>query len=306
MTISSRYPFRSNYASLFGSKIHYIEKGSGRTFLFLHGNPTWSYIWRNVIPPVAEAARCIAPDLIGFGRSDRPDIGYTFREHYRYVEGLIEELKLKEIVLVGHDWGGVLGFNYALNYRANVRGIAFMESFPFTLEWKDFPPAFRRALKLFRTPELGKFLIMRMNLFVKRVIPAGVYGHLPKSVLRRYLEPFPTARSRLPVHVFPNELPIKGRKNDTYREIEWIEKSLPSITCPVLLLTCTPGGMIGKDRVGWLAERIGDLTVEDVGDGIHYMQEDNPAGIAGAIVSWAKKKNLLQAIEVEERPATRS
>jgi pimeloyl-ACP methyl ester carboxylesterase len=297
MPQSARYPFRSRYADLFGSKIHYIEEGSGRAFLFLHGNPTWSYLWRNVIPPIAERGRCIAPDLIGFGRSDRPDIGYTFREHYRYVEGFIEELQLKDFVLVGHDWGGVLGFYYALNYRANVSGIAFMESFPFTLEWKDFPPAFRKALKLFRTPELGKFLIMRMNLFVKRVIPAGVDMDIPKSVLHRYLEPFPTARSRYPVYVFPNELPIRGRRNTTYREIEWVEKSLPDISCPVLLLTCTPGGIIGKARAAWLAERIGDLTVKDIGHGIHYMQEDNPAGIADAIVKWATKKNLLQPAE---------
>lgn len=295
MPRSSGYPFRSRFADLFGSRIHFIEKGSGRPFIFLHGNPTWSYLWRNVIPPVAERGRCIAPDLIGFGRSDRPDIGYTFREHYRYVEGIIEELNLKDIVLVGHDWGGVLAFYYALNYRSNVRGIAFMESFPFTMELNEFPPAFRTVLRLFRTPELGKFLAMRLNLFVKRAIPAGIHRDLPKSVLRNYMKPFPTAKSRYPVYVFPNELPIKGRVNDTYREVEWMEGALPGIACPVLLLTCTPGCIIRKKRVEWLAERIGDLTVENVGPGIHFVQEDNPAGIADALVRWSGEKGLLGA-----------
>ena len=133
--ISAAFPFQSHYAEVLGSRMHYVEEGSGDPVLFLHGNPTSSYLWRNVIPHVSPLARCIAPDLIGFGRSDKPDIDYRFFDHARYVDAFIEALGLRNITLVVHDWGSALGFHYARRHESNVRGIAFMEAIVRPITW---------------------------------------------------------------------------------------------------------------------------------------------------------------------------
>lgn len=292
MTISADYPFESRYVDVLGAKMHYIEQGEGQTFLFLHGNPTWSYLWRNIIPPVSEIGRSVAPDLVGFGKSARPDMGYTFLEHYRYVEGFIEKMRLKDLILVIHDWGGALGFYYALNHPENVKGIAFMETFPFSVSWSEFPAGFGLGFRLFRTPIIGQFLIMRMNVFVNQVLPAAIHGKLSKEIHARYKEPFPTVKSRFPVYVWPNELPIDDRQGETYREIKRVEAALPDFGFPMLLFSATPGGLVPAERVEWFKQTIKDLTVKDIGLGIHFLQEDNPAGIASGIVEWAREKKL--------------
>jgi len=291
----AEFPFESRYVEVLGSRIHYIEEGRGRTFLFLHGNPTWSYLWRNVVPPVAERARCVALDLPGFGKSDKPDIGYRFQDHFRYVQGFINALGLRDMVLVGHDWGGALGFAYALRHRDNVRGIAFMETFPFVSRWEDFPPGFRLGFRMFRTPVVGRFLIMVLNVFVNRILPAAVHGALPREVLENYRKPFPTIRSRYPIYVWPNELPIEGRENEAFREIKKIEESLPSFEFPMLLVRATPGAVIPEAKAEFLKKRISDLTVSNIGNGLHYLQEDNPEGIARAILEWASARGLLES-----------
>ena len=293
MTISADYPFESRYVDVLGVNMHYIEQGEGQTFLFLHGNPTWSYLWRKVIPPVSKIGRSVAPDLVGFGKSAKPNIGYTFLEHYAYVEGFIGEMQLQDLILVIHDWGGVLGFYYALNHPENVKGIAFMETFPFSFSWSDFPLGFGLAFRLFRAPIIGKLMIMRMNMFVNRILPAATQRRLTKEVLERYKEPFPTVKSRRPVYVWPNELPIDDRQGQTYKEIKRVEAALPAFSFPMLLFASTPGGLIPPERVEWFRQKIRDLTVKDIGPGIHYLQEDNPAGIATGIIEWAKEKKLV-------------
>jgi pimeloyl-ACP methyl ester carboxylesterase len=293
MQISAEFPFESKFAEVKGSKIHYIEQGEGQVFLFLHGNPTWSYLWRNVIPPVARHGRCVAFDLIGFGKSDKPNSGYTFLEHYEYVEEFIDTLGLKDIILVGHDWGGVLGFYYALNHRDNVRGIAFMETFPFTFNWDYFPGGFRTGFKLFRTPLIGQFLIMVLNMFVNKLLPSAVYGELSKEIHQNYRRPFPTIKSRYPVYVWPNELPIEGRESKTFKAIKRIEESLSEFDFPMLLITCKPGGVLRKEKIDWLRSKIRNLTIKDIGHGIHFIQEDNPVGIAQAIIEWGKNNEFM-------------
>jgi haloalkane dehalogenase len=169
--ISPKYPFESKFIDINGSKMHYIDVGKGSPILFLHGNPTSSYLWRNIIPYLQPSARCIAPDLIGMGKSGKPDIDYTFEDHYDYLEKFIEKLNLKNITLVIHDWGSGLGFHYANKHRDNVKGIAFMEAMVKPLSWKDMPSDMRLPFRMLRTPFIGWLMISVGNIFVKKMIP---------------------------------------------------------------------------------------------------------------------------------------
>ncbi len=137
---SADYPFESHYREVGGARMHYVDEGEGPPFLFLHGNSTWSYMWRNVIPHLKQRGRCIAPDLIGFGKSDKPDIPYRYFDHYAYIEEFINKLGLKDIVVVLHDWGGGLGFNYAMHHPEHIKGLVFIETFVRTFDsWDDWP-----------------------------------------------------------------------------------------------------------------------------------------------------------------------
>ncbi len=179
-------------------------------------------------------------------------------------------------------------------HRENIKGIAFMETFPFSFPWSHFPSAgFRIGFRMIRTPILGKFMVMIMNIFVNQIIKTAVARGLSKEIHKKYKEPFPTIQSRYPVWVMPNELPIDGRKTEAYEEIKKIEKSLSEYNFPMLLFTATPGGLIHGDKIDWFKKTIKDLTVKDIGAGIHYLQEDNPNGIASGIIEWSKRKQLV-------------
>ncbi|MFQ5792226.1 MAG: haloalkane dehalogenase, partial [Acidobacteriota bacterium] len=166
-TISPAFPYESHYVEVHGSQMHYVDEGTGEPVLFLHGNPTWSYLWRNILPYLAPHARCIALDLIGMGRSDNPDIEYRFVDHARYVEGFIETLGLENITFVIHDWGSALGFHYAMRHEENVRGLAFMEAIITPVpSWDVFPAGFQTIFQGFRTPEVGWDMIVNQNIFI--------------------------------------------------------------------------------------------------------------------------------------------
>ena len=148
--------------------MHYIDQGKGDPVLFLHGNPTSMYLWRNVIPHLSNDARCIAIDLIGMGKSDKPDIAYSFFDHYAYLNEFIEKLGLKNITLVIHDWGSGLGFHYANEHRENIKGIAFMEAIIKTARWKDVPTQMKIAFRMMRAPFLGYLMVNVGNIFIKK------------------------------------------------------------------------------------------------------------------------------------------
>ena len=156
--ISANVPFESKYLEVHGSKIHYVDEGSGDPILFIHGNPSSSYIWRNIIPYLVPHGRCIALDPIGMGKSDKPDLEYRFFDHLKYVEGFIEKLDLSNLTLVIHDWGSGLGFHYAMRHESNVKGIAFMEAMVKPYTWGHFPTTQKIGLSMFRTPGIGWFL----------------------------------------------------------------------------------------------------------------------------------------------------
>jgi haloalkane dehalogenase len=172
--ISADFDFESKYVDVLGSKMHYIDVGEGDPVLFLHGNPTSSYLWRNIIPQLSSQARCIAPDLIGMGKSDHPDIPYRYDDQYRYLCEFIDALGIdSNLTLVIHDWGSGLGFRWAHDHEQSVKGIAFMEAMLAPLTWEAMPANFRPAFRMMRTPVVGWMMISVGNLFIKSNLHKG-------------------------------------------------------------------------------------------------------------------------------------
>ncbi|MCC7196382.1 MAG: haloalkane dehalogenase [Gemmatimonadaceae bacterium] len=268
-------------------RIHYVEAGEGRPILFLHGNPTSSYLWRNMLPAAARHGHAIAIDLMGHGWSDKPNIAYTFAEHAAVVRGVIEALALRDLVLVLHDWGGPLGFHYALETPDNVRAIAAMETFPWRLWWKDFPPPFRLAFRAFRVPALGFLLLQVLNLFVLRVLPAtaAVPGAISPEALAQYRAFYPTVASRKAVRRWPAMLPLDPAE-PTYAVLEGIERRLPTLDVPLLWLRATPGAITTPARLRWLEEQMPGIEIRDVGRAGHFIQEEVPDAITRALNVW--------------------
>jgi haloalkane dehalogenase len=291
--ISAAFPYESRFVEVQGSKLHYIEKGEGCPILFLHGNPTSSYLWRNVIPFVAPVGRAMALDLIGFGKSDKPPIGYTFQEHYAYVEAFIEALHLRKVTLVLHDWGSVLGLEYARRHPGNVRGVVFMEAivpplFP-ARDYAALDPGgelFRR----FRSAGEGRHLLIDQNYFIEQIVAnATLTRKLSQAELDAYRAPFLDPASRVPIYVFPNELPIGGVPARNVVVVDRIGHWLKTSDTPKLLLYVRPGGLITPDQAAWMGEHYRNIDLVFVGYGKHYMQEDQPEAIGRNIASWYRR-----------------
>jgi haloalkane dehalogenase len=286
-TVSSDFPFESHYVEVNGSKIHYVEEGLGDPILFLHGNPTSCYLWRNIIPYLAPVGRCIAPDLIGMGKSDKPDIEYRFFDHVRYVEGFIEQMDLKNLTLVIHDWGSALGFHYAMRNEGNVKAIAFMEAILTPVpSWEMFPLDFRKMFQGFRTPEVGWDMIVTQNIFVEQVLPGAVVRTLTEEEMNHYREPFKDAKSRKPVWRWPNEIPIEGEPKDVTETVEAFNRKLQESELPKLLFYAAPGGILPAPMVEWCKASLKNLKAVDIGPGIHFLQEDNPHLIGSELAKW--------------------
>jgi haloalkane dehalogenase len=285
-TISAEFPFKSKYLEVLGSKIHYVDEGSGDPILFLHGNPTSSYLWRNIIPHLAPFGRCIAPDLIGMGKSDKIESRYRFQDHYAYIEAFIKILALKNVTLVIHDWGSGLGFHYAMENEQNIKGIAFMESIIKPASWSGFPKDFKIGFKLMRTPWVGWFMISVLNVFIKQIMPKTILRSLAAAEQQQYSMPFQTIKSRRPIRQWPCEIPIDGKPADVHNIVMNYSDKLQTSVLPKLLLHANPGGLISNKEVQWCTEHFPNLQTIDIGKGIHYVQEDNPHGIGKAIATW--------------------
>ncbi len=287
--ISPAFPFESKYVEVLGSRMHYVEEGAGEPILFLHGNPTSSYLWRNVIPHVSALGRCIAPDLIGMGKSDKPEIEYRFFDHSRYVEGFIEALGLRNITLVVHDWGSALGFHYARRHEGNVRGIAFMEAIVRPLTWDEWPEQARQMFQAFRTPGVGEKMILEQNMFVEAVLPGAIFRKLSDEEMSRYREPYPDPKSRRPTWRWPNEIPIEGEPADVVETVQSYSDWLKRTPLPKLLLYAQPGAIM-RNMVSWCQENLPNLKSVDIGPGVHFVQEDRPHEIGEAIAAWYREE----------------
>lgn len=284
---SAAFPFESKFATVKGARMHYVEQGQGDPILLVHGNPTSSYLWRNVIPHLAPVGRCIALDLIGMGQSDKPAIGYRLFDHAEYFDGFIAALGLKRLRLVLHDWGGFLGMHYAGRHPDNVRAIAFMESVVKPIQMADRSEQFQRAFGMMRSPA-GKEKVLKENFFVERILPGSVSRKLTDAEMAVYRKPFATEPSRLPTWVFPNEIPIDGQPADVTAAVEAYDAALAQAGIPMLLLTFTPGAIITAPEIEWCKRQFPTLTVREMGKGIHFVQEDQPEAIGKAIAEWLR------------------
>ena len=281
--------YESQFVDVFGSKMHYVEEGEGDPILFLHGNPTSSYLWRHILPHLESGARVIAPDLIGMGKSDKPDLEYRLVDHVRYAEGFIEALGLQQVTLVVHDWGSALGFHYARRHETNVKGVAFMEAIVRSMTWAEWPHTVRPLFQAFRTPEVGWDLIVNKNVFVEQVLPGAIQRKLTDDEMQSYREPFIEPSSRKPVWRWPNEIPVDGHPEEVVHLVETYTSWLATSEGPKLLLYATPGALIRKEQVQWCRDHINNLETVDLGPGLHFVQEDRPDEIGRALREWYER-----------------
>ncbi len=281
------FSFEPRFVEVLGSKMHYVDEGEGDPILLIHGNPTSSYLWRNIIPHLTDDARVIAVDLIGMGRSDKPDIEYRFFDHVRYLEGFINELQLENITLVIHDWGSALGFYYAMRHQSNVKGVVFMEAILGPIpSWEVVPQPERDKFQAFRTPDIGRDLIINQNVFIEQFLPGGIVRKLSEEEMNHYREPFQQPSSREPVWRWPNELPIAGEPADVVEAAQAYNQWLQQTELPKLLFHATPGLIITPPVVEWSKQNLKNLQTVDLGPGIHFLQEDHPDAIGLAIAHW--------------------
>lgn len=280
------------HVPVLASSMAYRQRGpqDAPVVLFLHGNPTSSYIWRNIMPAVAGDKRAIAPDLIGYGQSGKPEIEYRFADHVRYLDAFIEAMKLDRFYLVAQDWGTALAFHFAARFPERVKGLAFMEFIrPFD-RWEDFHqnPQARATFRKFRTPGVGQDLIQRENLFLERILPGSIRRTLTDDELAAYRKPFPTEQSRKPIWRLANELPIEGHPEDVHRLLNEAHAALTTSTYPKLLFVGTPGAVVSPAFAKQFAAAQRNIRVIELGAGFHYLQEDHAARIGQELAEWLR------------------
>jgi haloalkane dehalogenase len=272
-------------------------RASGResapSVLFLHGNPTSSYIWRHVLPHVAAVGRCVAPDLVGFGQSGKPDIGYRFADHAGYLDAFLEAMAIESAYVVAQDWGTALAFDLAARRPSFVRGLAFMEFIRPMPTWADFhqSDAARTLFRQFRTPGVGETLIEDQNVFVERVLPGSVRRPLSEDERNAYVAPFPTPRSRRPIWRFANDLPIEGQPADVVARLTDAYQALRRSTYPKLLFVGDPGALVSPAAARQLCDELTDCTLIELGSGLHYLQEDHAETIGQAVAAWVATRH---------------
>ena len=286
--VATREPAKQR-VEVHGKRMAYVEAGAGETVLFLHGNPTSSYLWRNVMPQVAGHARCLAPDLIGMGDSEKLDGSrpgsYRFVEHRRYLDGLIEALDVGDrITVVGHDWGSALGFDWANRHRARVRAVAYMEALVRPLAWEEWPDLATPIFRGFRSPE-GEKMVLEKNVFVERVLPGSVLRGLGDEEMAVYRRPYATpGEGRRPTLTWPREIPLDGEPADVTAIAAGYAEWLAGSELPKLFVNAEPGAiLVGAQREfcrAWPNQT--EVTVA----GRHFIQEDSGEEIGRAIAAW--------------------
>lgn len=280
---------QQKFVSVLGSRMAYVEAGCGEPIVMLHGNPTSSYMWRNIIPHLDGLGRIIAPDLIGMGASDKlgPDVSdrYRFRCHRRYLEAFLAAVNVgNNIVFVLHDWGSALGFDWAYRHQARIAGLAFWEAMVRPRRWDDFPEFRRQQFSFVRSPE-GQRQVLQSNFFVEKVLPAGVLRHLSNDEMSAYRAPFSEpGDARLATAIWPLELPIEGEPADVVQVMKDYGAWLANSPLPKLFIDTTDGSLlIGTQREFC---RTWPNQTEVLVRGAHHAQEDSPKEIGTAVAEF--------------------
>jgi haloalkane dehalogenase len=277
------------YVEVLGRRMAYLEAGVGDPIVFLHGNPTSSYLWRAVIPHLEPLGRCLAPDLIGMGDSDKlPESGpgsYRFVDHRRYLDALLEQLGARErVTLVIHDWGSALGFDWANRHRDAVRGIAYMEAIVRPMTWAEWPESARGIFQAMRSPA-GEAMVLEKNVFVERILPASVLSPLDEETMAVYRAPFAEpGEGRRPTLTWPREIPFDGEPADVHDIVASYAEWLPTSPVPKLFVDADPGVILtGAPREfarTWANQH--EVRVP----GSHFLQEDSGPEIGRAVAEW--------------------
>jgi haloalkane dehalogenase len=290
--ISASMPYGKCFKSIKGKNIAYIDVGDGAPIVLLHGNPTSSYLWRNVVPHLEGTGRVIVPDLIGHGDSEKlPDSEgperYSFEITYEYLAGLLEELNITEdVTLVIHDWGSALGFHWAKHHPEAVKGIAYMEAIVCPVTWDDWPESARGIFKGFRSDK-GEDLVLQRNMFVEAVLPSSVIRQMGEEEMNQYRKAFTRVADRQPTLNWPRQIPIDGEPPHMVDLVasygEWMATNQE---LPKLFINADPGSILtGKARKfcrTWPNQK--EVTVA----GTHFIQEDSPVEIGIAVAEWLK------------------
>jgi haloalkane dehalogenase len=288
--ISAAEP-EKNFVEVHGKKMAYCEVGEGDPIIFQHGNPTSSYLWRNIMPHLANQGRCIAVDLIGMGDSDKLDNSgpdsYRFVEHRDYLSAAWEALGVRQnVTLVIHDWGSALGFDWAFRNQSAVAGIAYMEALTMPVTWDDWPDPATEIFRGFRSPA-GEAMVLDKNIFVERVLPASILRELSEEEMNVYRRPFlATGEDRRPTLTWPRQIPIDGEPEDVNKIVADYAAWMAANELPKLFINADPGAiLIGPQREfcrTWRNQT--EITVR----GNHFLQEDSPDEIGIAIAEWRR------------------
>ena len=286
MSISSLDPHPRRRTPVLDTQMSYVDTGTGRPVVFLHGNPTSSYLWRNIVTHVRDAARCLAPDLAGMGRSGRaPSGSYRFVDHSRYLDAWFDAVGLEEkVILVGHDWGSALAFHWANRHRDRIAGVVYMEAIVQSLTWDQWPSAASRIFQGFRSGS-GESMILENNLFVERVLPGSIIRDLTEQEMDVYRSPFlETGESRRPTLTWPREIPLDGQPADVVSIVDEYSAWLSGSQVPKLFVNAEPGAILTGSQRDFC--RTWPNQTEVTVKGVHFVQEDSPDEIGDAIIRW--------------------
>jgi len=289
--ISAAFPYKKQRRRVLGREMAYVEVGEGDPIVLLHGNPTSSYLWRNVLPHLQSLGRCIAPDLIGMGDSDKlPNSGpgsYRFVEHRRYLDALLETLDVHErITFVIHDWGSALGFDWANRHREAVKGIAYMEAIVQPQGWDHWDNLNARPILKALRSEDGEAMVLQDNFFIEQILPKAILRTLSDEEMAEYRRPFAEpGEGRRPTLTWPREIPIEGEPTDVSAIAAAYADWLASSNAPKLFVKAEPGLLVAGGANLDFARRLPAQTEVTV-PGLHFLQEDSPNEIGRAIASW--------------------
>jgi haloalkane dehalogenase len=286
--------YEKKFLQVLGYTMAYVEVGQGDPIVFLHGNPTSSYLWRNIIPHVQGLGRCLAPDLIGMGDSAKlnhsgPE-SYRFVEHRQYLDALLDALDVRQnVTFVVHDWGSALGFDWGNRHRQAVKGFAYMEALVRPVTWAEWPDAARRVFQGFRSPA-GESMVLEHNIFVERVLPGSILRSLAEAEMAEYRRPYlEPGESRRPTLTWPRQIPIEGEPPDVTAIVEDYGRWLAQSPVPKLFVNAAPGAILTGAQREFC--RIWPHQTEVTVRGVHFIQEDSPDDIGTALANWLRQRN---------------